>query len=68
MDWIDQITNWLVTEGNYKWLFSGLGVVLVGWFFKRNRSSKYQRSGDNSTNVQGENVNITVGKSRSDGE
>jgi hypothetical protein len=50
------VVQWLID--NKEWVFSGVGVALiaglVGLYF-RSRSggqSQYQRSGDNSTNIQ----------------
>ncbi|MQR86398.1 hypothetical protein GFV16_10785 [Bacillus megaterium] len=57
--------HWI--NDNKEWLFSGVGLVALGWiakliFYKKKDSQDkgdtyIQRSGDNSTNVQGENVN-----------
>lgn len=46
--------NWIVE--NKEWLFSGIGVVAIGFLAKQFYSSKgkkqIQKSGDNSTNIQ----------------
>lgn len=57
---------------NKEWLFSGVGLVVLGWIFKlffnkkkdkkENSNTFIQRSGDNSTNVQGNNVNYYSNK------
>lgn len=57
--------HWI--NDNKEWIFSGIGVVIVGGIgkliFDRKKDSTdkgntyMQHSGDNSTNVQGNNVN-----------
>jgi predicted tellurium resistance membrane protein TerC len=63
MHWINE---------NKEWLFSGVGLVVLGWIFnlifnkkkdkKENGNTFTQSSGDNSTNVQGNNVNYYSNK------
>lgn len=45
---------------NKEWLFSGLGIAIVSWFFIRNKTSQMkQKGGNNSTNIQvGGNLEI----------
>lgn len=60
MEWIIQ---------NKEWLFSGVGLAIIGgiWDFlkKEKPDNKYYQSinsGNNSTNIQGgKNVNVTFG-------
>ena len=60
MEWIIQ---------NKEWLFSGIGLAIVGgiWgFFKKKKGNNtpYQsiKAGDDSNNIQGgKNVNVTIG-------
>ncbi|SMG34604.1 hypothetical protein [Fibrobacter sp. UWB13] len=41
---------------NKEWLFSGLGIVLLGWIVKiiffRNKPTQVQKSGKDSINIQ----------------
>jgi len=57
-DWIEQ---------NKEWLFSGLGIAIIGWFITwsinrhKNTSHQIQKSGKNSVNIQaGKNININT--------
>ena len=45
--------DWIVA--NKEWVFSGIGVVFIGWFLRRshnNRVTQTQTGGDHSTNIQ----------------
>ncbi|MCO1669984.1 hypothetical protein FA459_10915 [Pseudomonas aeruginosa] len=44
--------NYLIE--NKEWLFSGIGVAAISWFFLKFKSSASmkQKSGNNSTNIQ----------------
>lgn len=60
---MEELWAWVIK--NKEWLFSGIGVVVIGWIvqliFKKSNSSSTQtiRSGDGSTNVQGgRDVNV----------
>ena len=53
--------QWLLT--NKEWIFSGIGVsiigVLISLFFSRKKPSQSQKSGDHSENYQaGGNISI----------
>ena len=54
-------------SNNYQWLFSGLGVAIIGWIgyyiFSRNKSDKTKSSQKNTNNIT---INNTVGQSDSD--
>lgn len=70
---MEGVIEWIVD--NKEWLFSGVGVVAVGWIarvlFKKLQVAPSQtiRSGDGSTNVQaGRDVNIGTTKTRGDGD
>jgi len=70
---LEDFVAWVVD--NKKWLFSGVGVVVVGWvvrlIFKKTYASSTQtiRSGDGSTNVQaGRDINVGTKKTRDDVE
>lgn len=45
---------WLLK--NKDWIFSGIGVSIIGifasWLFRRNKSSQTQKAGNNSANYQ----------------
>ncbi|MGG1013448.1 hypothetical protein FUA19_06450 [Bacillus subtilis] len=52
---------------NIQWIFSGIGLSLIGFIgnliFKKKRNEEVrflQRSGDNSINIQGENIHINT--------
>lgn len=48
--------DWLIA--NKEWVFSGIGVMLLGLFIGRSAWQR-QRSGDNSTNNQaGRDINV----------
>lgn len=59
--------EWIIE--NKEWLFSGLGlsiVGIIGYFLKRNKennkNSQTITSGDDSTNIQGgKNVKVEIG-------
>lgn len=70
---MEDFITWIVD--NKEWLFSGVGLIIVGWvgrlFFKKTYSSSTQtiRSGDSSTSVQaGRDVNIGMKDKSSDVE
>lgn len=61
---MEDVIEWFAS--NYKWVFSGIGVVILGAifsFFRKSKSngiSQKQRSGNNSINIQaGNNVEFT---------
>ena len=47
-------------SNNYEWVFSGIGVFILGLlFYKRNLTQK-QKSGDGSVNIQsGNSINVS---------
>ena len=57
--------EWIIE--NAEWIFDGIGVTVIvaviGIFFKNKKDSSGQtiNSGNNSTNIQGENVNVNIG-------
>lgn len=44
---INEIYNFII--GNYEWFFSGIGVVILGWFI--------HRKSDSGNNVIQQNIN-----------
>lgn len=61
---MENVIEWFA--GNYKWVFSGIGLIVfsaIFSLFKRSRTngiSQKQRSGNNSINIQaGNNVEFT---------
>jgi plastocyanin domain-containing protein len=53
--------QWLLT--NKEWIFSGIGVSIIGglvsWFFRNKQPSQSQKSGNHSENYQsGGNISI----------
>lgn len=49
--------EWIMN--NKEWIFSGIGVFVLGFFIVKNRGGQTQKSGDNSVNIQaGKNVDI----------
>lgn len=45
--------DWIVS--NIEWIFSGVGVMILGWFFSRsflNKNKQIQKGGHGSTNIQ----------------
>jgi len=59
--------EWLIS--NKEWIFSGVGVFVLGliitYFISSNKDKQYQKSGDNSTNIQ-IGGNVTLGKKDDD--
>ncbi len=58
---MDNMLNYIAE--NKQWLFSGLGIVLLGWIIKfiffRNKPTQVQKSGKDSISIQaGGDVNI----------
>lgn len=58
--------EWIIKNAN--WIFEGIGVTILsalgGLFVKKkleNKKSQTINSGNNSTNIQGENVNVNIG-------
>ncbi|HEY8035503.1 MAG TPA: hypothetical protein VIF37_07940 [Methylobacter sp.] len=51
--------NWLIT--NYEWVFSGIGVTVLGWFLALKRSSSISQhhigTGDNVAGDKISNIN-----------
>jgi hypothetical protein len=47
---------WSWLTDNKDWVFSGIGVAVMGllcrWLFARKKSAQTQMSGNNSTNIQ----------------
>ena len=53
--------NWFIE--NKEWVFSGIGVAIISWFFikKHMNQKQVQKSGNNSINIQaGNNLNINT--------
>jgi hypothetical protein len=56
--------DWILQ--NKEWLFSGLGLVVIGWFItwlinRNKKTGQLQKSGKNSTNIQaGNDINIKI--------
>lgn len=70
---MEELWAWGVRNG--EWLFSGIGVVVIGWIgkliFKKSNDSSTQtiRSGDGSINIQGgRDVNVGTKNMKSDVE
>lgn len=70
---MEELWAWVIK--NKEWLFSGIGVVVIGWvvqlFFKKSNASSTQtiRSGDGSFNVQGgRDVNVGTKNMKNDVE
>lgn len=70
---MENFVSWIID--NKEWLFSGAGLVVIGWlvrliFKKRNGSINQNiHSGDNSINLQaGKDVNIGSKKDSNDRE
>lgn len=68
---MEKFVTWVID--NAPWLFSGLGIVIVGWLvrliFNKTAASSTQiiRSGDSSKNIQaGRDVSVGMEKKRSD--
>jgi hypothetical protein len=54
--------DWLVK--NMEWVFSGIGVALLGWLISLRRSrASVNQSVKNSSNVTQVGGNVTVGES-----
>ena len=55
--------GWIIE--NKEWLFSGIGIIVVGWIFKSRKSKKPLqkiKSGNYSNNIQGgKNVEVSIG-------
>jgi hypothetical protein len=47
---VNMILKWILD--NKEWLFSGVAVAIIGWFFSNRGNKQIQKSGDNSTNIQ----------------
>lgn len=62
------VLNWLIT--NKEWVFSGIGIFIIGLFFtskavKRNKQK--QKLGDNSFGIQANgDVKININKDEED--
>ncbi|MBF9019048.1 MULTISPECIES: hypothetical protein [unclassified Oceanispirochaeta] len=41
--------DWFI--GNYKWIFSGIGVAAISFFFIRKSVIQKQKSGNNSKSI-----------------
>jgi hypothetical protein len=52
--------DWLLK--NMEWIFSGIGVAIVGWFISRRSRSGIKQSVKNSSNVTQVGGNISVGE------
>lgn len=53
--------EWLIE--NMEWVFSGIGVAVIGWFFTRKSGVKQSiKSGDDSINIQsGRDSKVDIG-------
>lgn len=47
---MDKLFTWVMH--NMEWLFGGIGVAAIGWFFRGKSNKQIQKSGNNSTNIQ----------------
>lgn len=49
---MEQFLTWILN--NTEWVFSGIGVFVLGFFFVKSKYSikQTQKGGDNSTNIQ----------------
>ncbi len=56
-------------KNNYYWIFSGIGIFLLGLilkFFRSKKKNQYQKIGDHSRGFQaGESINISLNNSKS---
>jgi len=53
--------NWLAK--NVEWVFSGIGVAVIGWLFFRSRQGQQTHQHvKNSSNVTQVGGNVTIGK------
>ncbi len=54
---------------NKEWIFGGIGVAVISWFFIRNSNKKNmsQKSGDHSTNIQVGRDFTSSSRDKSDG-
>jgi hypothetical protein len=53
--------KWIID--NKEWVFSGIGVAILGWLFFRSSNKQVQKGGNNSKNIQvGGNLNINENK------
>lgn len=53
--------DWLVK--NMEWIFSGVGVAVIGWLISRRANPSIDQSVKNSSNVTQVGGNISVGES-----
>ncbi|HCV15216.1 MAG TPA: hypothetical protein DF637_02620 [Rikenellaceae bacterium] len=57
---------------NIKWVFSGVGVAVVSWYFyshKKNDKKQIQKSGKNSINIQvGDDLTINTSELKDEKE
>lgn len=53
--------DWLLK--NMEWIFSGIGVAVVGWLISRRSRSGIEQSVKNSSNVTQVGGNVSVGES-----
>ena len=56
--------DWFIA--NKEWVFSGIGIAIISWFFirKSKNQKQTQKSGNNSINIQvGKNLNINKSQS-----
>ncbi len=53
--------DWLVK--NMEWLFSGVGVAVIGWLISRRVNPSIDQSVNNSSNVTQVGGNVSVGES-----
>lgn len=60
---MEGILNWII--GNKEWLFSGVGVFVLGLFLYKKGTSQKQSSGPNSINIQS-GGDTTVGDVKND--
>jgi hypothetical protein len=64
-----KLLNWIIS--NKEWFFSGVGVAIIGFIIKHlNCKAKNQtiNSGKNSTNIQGNNVKVSLGHVHNESE
>lgn len=59
--------DWLIA--NKEWVFSGIGIAIISWFFNRksDNQKQVQKSGKNSINIQVGN-SLNIDKSQLEGE
>ncbi len=53
--------DWLVK--NMEWLFSGVGVAVIGWLISRRVNPSIDQSVNNSSNVTQVGGNVSIGES-----